>query len=346
MDEPKFPHQFQQEQKLLPLPVKEFKGEPPSYPPVVIEGLLRQTEILLMGGQAKKYKSWARADMLYCVGNGFKWLNFPTHQGMVIHLDLELLEADLRWRFDQIHQSYCQEGLKGTLENLRYVPLRGAPFIMSDLEAHAQQFSDPHYILASVDPIYRLLGGKSESDPAAVSDLLTRFLNLGSKTNSSIALLQHFTKGDQSQKESQDRFSGTSIWSRFPDSLLTFTDLQDRDCFSCEFTLRSFEPIEPFAVRWQFPRFRIDDALDPDNLKEPRGRPRKTSLDQFCAVLTTGETLPHSEFMRRAQKLLGISPRSFNRRLKEATAAKAIYFSKLDPEGYALHPDFIHLNGQ
>ena len=334
------------EQAPLPLGIRTAQQLQNTYPPVIIEGLFRQTEIILMGGQAKRWKSWARADMLYCIANGFKWLKFPCHQGLVIHFDLELLEADLRWRFEQIHQSYCQEGLKGSLDALRFVPLRGVQFNIANLEACIDELTQEHYTASSVDPIYRLLGSKNESDPGAVSELLTRFLTLGKTMQSGFALLQHFTKGDQSLKESQDRFSGTRVWNAFPDSLMTFTDLQEQNCFSCEFTLRSFQAIEPFAVRWEFPRFRIDDALDPDHIKTPKGRPPQTSLDEFCALLTTSETLSHKEFMTRATKILKISERSFNRRLKEACSSKAIYFSKLDPEGYALTPNYIQKNGQ
>lgn len=331
--------------KLLPLSVKEFSGEPPKYPPVVIEGLLRQKEMLLMGGQAKKWKSWARADMLYCIGNGFRWLKFPTHQGMVVHFDLELLEADLRWRFEQIHQSYSQEGFKGSLDNLRYVTLRGVPFIMSDLEAHAEQLKAPHYIMASVDPIYRLLGAKSESDPAAVCDLLTRFLNLGSTIDASIALLQHFTKGDQSQKESQDRFSGTGIWNRFPDSLITFTDLEDQNCCSCEFTLRSFQPIEPFAVRWQFPRFRIDEKLDPQNIKTKTvKRTPKFSVELICDVLNPDESISWTDWFKKCRKLFGIGETSFRYKVNYAKEHKFVFLNT--DNRYELTHQYIEKNGQ
>ena len=297
-----------------------------------------------MGGQAKRWKSWARADMLYCIGNGFKWLKFPTHQGMVIHFDLELLEADLRWRFEQIHTSYCQEGFKGTLDNLHFVPLRGVPFTMADLEGFAEELKKPHYVLASLDPIYRLLATQSESDQAAVSQLLNKFLNLGSTINAAIALLQHFAKGDASLKDAQDRFSGSGVWARYPDSLMTFTDLEKENCFSCEFILRSFEHIEPFAVRWDFPRFRVDEALDPTQLKTT-GRPKQSTAEQLCSILTLGEYISFADFSRRAQQVLKISSATFERRLREAKTANMVFLSKVE-NAYSLTPEYCKRNGQ
>jgi hypothetical protein len=283
--------------------------------------------------------------MLYCISNGFDWLGFATHQGMVIHFDLELLEADLRWRFEQIHNSYCAEGLKGSLENLHFVPLRGSAFGMNQLEACAEQLKNPHYSCASLDPIYRLLASKNESDPTAVAELLNKFLALGTSIRAAIALLQHFAKGDASVKEAQDRFSGSGVWARYPDALMTFTDLKPDNCFSCEFSVRSFEPIESFAVRWEFPRFRIDSELDPADLKAKGGRPKQSTAQQLAALLTSGEFLSYSDFSRRAQKLLNISVATFERRLREAKKENLVYQSVAENNAWALTSAYCQNNG-
>lgn len=316
----------------------------PTYPPTVIDGLLRQTEIILMGGQAKRWKSWARADLLYCIANGFKWLKFPCIQGLIVHFDFELLEADLRQRFELIQQSYEAEGLKGSLDNLRFVPLRGISFGLGDLESLPEQLCNQKLTVFSLDPVYRLLGGKSESDQAAVCEVLTKFLSLGHNLKVAVALLQHFAKGDASQKEAQDRYSGSGVWSRFPDTLMTFTDLEDENCFSCEFQCRSFEPVESFGVRWKFPRFRMDEELDPQKLKVRAGRPKESTAEQLCALLRADESLSYSDFLRRANEILHISEATFKRRLKQAKEARLIYLSPTD-NGYGLTPNYLQRNG-
>ena len=82
-----------------------FNQLPKLKPPIVIEGLLRQQEILLMGGQAKRWKSWARLDLLYCVSNGLPWFGFATVQARVLHVDLELFGASLSERLCAIRES-------------------------------------------------------------------------------------------------------------------------------------------------------------------------------------------------------------------------------------------------
>jgi hypothetical protein len=333
----------------LPLPIEHFDAKAPAYPPVLIDGLLRQQELFLMGGEAKHYKSWARIDMLYCIGNGFDWLGFKCHQGCVFHLDFECFKADVWHRFNQVHQSYCAAGFKGSLDNIHWSALREValdhPFGANDLAGLPEYLGVGTYTVFSLDPIYQLLGGKGESDPAAVFELLRRLLALGSSLKSAVAVVQHFAKGDQSLKKAQDRLSGSSVWARFPDALMTFTGLKEKDCFGCDITVRSFKPVESFAVRWEFPRFRVDQSLDPEDVKT-LGRPKETSLDQFCSLLTAGESVPHSDFERRAIKVLGISSATFSRRLREAKDKRLIYLSKVsDPEGYALSPAYFSSNG-
>src|ERR1700738_3783817 len=86
--------------------VQRIDELPAEMPPVVVEGLLRQLEIILIGGHSKSWKSWALLDLLFCVANGFPWLGLDTIQGDVIHFDLELLGPDIRRRFEAIRDSH------------------------------------------------------------------------------------------------------------------------------------------------------------------------------------------------------------------------------------------------
>jgi hypothetical protein len=324
--------------------ILSFSQLPLAKPPIVIERLLRQQELLLMGGQAKRWKSWARLDLLYCVANGMPWFGFQTVKGPVIHVDLELHGASLRERLELIRESY---GCQGEFNNIDLITARGKHFAQADIDMLAQ---DDYplargYSVFSLDPTYRLLGGKNENDAGVLTDLLNRFLALGLSLKASICLLQHFAKGDASQKESLDRFSGSGVWARFPDALMTFTDLETENCFSVEITLRDFPPVEPFAVRWEFPRFRIDADLDPERLKQPKiGRPKLSSAESLCALLHSDESISYSDLYRRASNLCQMKKSTFDRRLRDAKTQKLIYLSPINNE-YALTSEFLKHNG-
>src|ERR1700752_2299339 len=138
-----------------PIEVQDFNSLPDEMPPTVIDGLVRKNEILLVGGHSKSWKSWAMLDLLFCVANGLPWLIFQTVQGLVLHIDLELLGADVKRRFQAIQQSYG----KGSFENLRIVSLRGKAFGVGDLSNLATTLNSENWSLIFVDPTYRLHAG-------------------------------------------------------------------------------------------------------------------------------------------------------------------------------------------
>jgi hypothetical protein len=137
------------------------------------------------------------------------------------------------------------------------------------------------------------------------------------------------------------------VWARHPDALVTFTEHQEQDCFGVEFTLRSFAPRDPIAVRWKYPRFQIDTNLDPEKLKSAKtGRPKLNTAEQLAGLLSANESLSYCDFKRRAAKVCDIKPRTFDRRLKEAKNQKLVFLSTLTNE-YELTSSYLekHKNG-
>ena len=104
------------------------------------------------------------------------------------------------------------------------------------------------------------------------------------ETGAAIAFGAHFSKGNQSGKNAIDRVSGSGVFARDPDTLVSFTAHEEADCFTVETTLRNLPPSEPFVVRWEYPLFVRDDLLDPLNLKTV-GRPSKYTVDDAFGQL-------------------------------------------------------------
>ena len=66
--------------------------------------------------------------------------------------------------------------------------------------------------------------------------------------------------------------SGSGVFARDPDSIITMTAHEKDDCFSIEMTLRNLPPQDPFVVRRSHPLLLLENQLDPSKLKKPRGR--------------------------------------------------------------------------
>ena len=61
--------------------------------------------------------------------------------------------------------------------------------------------------------------------------------------------------------------SGSGVFARDADSIITLTEHQQKNCYVVEMTLRNLAPQPPFVVEWQFPVMveRLD--LSPADLK-------------------------------------------------------------------------------
>lgn len=190
------------------------------------------------------------------------------------------------------------------------------------------QIPSGKYNLIILDPIYKLLlllrgFVRNENDPGPIAAMLDEIETLAVRTGAAVAFGAHYSKGDQSQKESIDRISGSGVWARDPDSILNFTKHEESDCFTVEMTLRNHPPLEPFVVRWEYPVFVSEGTLDPMRLKKAgRKADESKSADKVLKLLT--RPMLASEW-ERAAKARGISRATFYRRVEELEEAVKVH---------------------
>jgi hypothetical protein len=301
-------------------------------PKEVIGGLLRVGQVALIGGHSKKWKSYAFRDMLFCAANGIPWLCFEPAKGVVLDIDFECEGWDLRRRYELLRECYGQ----GDFSNIKLAIMRGQAASIDRLSHLAELLSSQSIspTLIGVDPVYRLLGGKNENDAGVITEMMNKFLAIASNTGSALVSSHHFSKGDQSAKEAIDRFSGSGVWGRHPDALMTFTENAQQDCFTVNVVHRSFPPRQDFVVRWQYPRFLIEKDGDPEDLKvREKGRPKKNSAQDLCHLIAADDAVSYSHLWQLAQIAWKISQRTFDRRLKEAKDKGWIYRTPNDEYG-------------
>jgi hypothetical protein len=261
-----------------------FTTEDPPLPQQVIHGILHRGSKMLLGGNSKGRKTWALLDLAISVACGVDWWGFHTRKGSVCYLNFELQDQFFRWRAKMVCQMKNVQPEPGAFFawNLRGYA-KPMPQLVADLLGSLKQH---HFSLIIIDPIYKTLPAfrGSENDSAMITQLLNEVESIAVETGAAVLFCSHFSKGDQSEKESMDRVSGSGAWSRDPDSLLTMTAHEEQECYTVEGTLRNLSPIYPFVVKWEFPLFVREDELAPDRLKK-RG-PKGASPDKLLDVLS------------------------------------------------------------
>jgi len=252
------PYDDPAEAKPLPaiLDVAIFIQEKIEVPPELVAGILHQGSKLAFGGGSKTFKTWTLLDLALSVAAGEPWLSFKTKKGRVLFLNFEIQPAFFQQRIravaDAKHITLAQRMID--VWNLRG-QAAGYVHIFPRIIARVK---DGRYALIVLDPVYKIYGDVDENSAGAVAGLMNAIEALAVETGAAVAFGAHYSKGNQAGKESIDRISGSGVFARDPDSILSFTRHEEQDAFIVESTLRNSPLVAPFVARWLYPLMRRD----------------------------------------------------------------------------------------
>lgn len=280
---------------------------PPPYE--LVHNLIHASTKVALGGGSKSMKTWTQLLLAICVSHGIPFLGRTTKQGKVLVVNLEVPDWAIQ---DRLKHLAAALGVEFALGKLDIWNLRGFAADHNLLIPKITERVKEGYALVVIDPIYKIYGDLDENSAGDVALLLNSIERLAVDSGAAIVFAAHFSKGNQSAKESIDRISGSGVFARDPDTLLIFTRHEEADCFTVEPTLRNFPPIEPFVVRWDYPLMKLDETLDPLKLKKTGGRVKKFTIEHLAEVLgevpcstsaleelvTTKHKMSHSTFFR------------------------------------------------
>jgi hypothetical protein len=297
-----------------------FTSSPMPEPPQVINGVLHRGSKAVYGGPSKAFKTWTLLDMCLAVATGTDWFGFNTAPGPVLYMNFELQPFAVHKRLLVLAETRGCE----VPHNLHIWNLRGYSRPLSQLLPELlRQIKGEGYSLIIPDPIYKTLSGKNENDAGDIGTVCGEIESVAVQTGAAVAFGAHFAKGNASGKEHIDRVSGSGVWARDPDSIITATSHENEGCFSVEMTLRNFAPPKPFVIRWEYPQMRRDDTMNPSELRQPKGgRPSEYSLDSIVNLLS--EPMTPMAWLKTCQDEMDISKATFFRRIQEAHNARMI----------------------
>lgn len=236
----------------------ELVAEFPVLNKPVVHGLFRAGETINLIANPKIGKSWLGYHLALSIISGQEWLGFSTRQGKVLLIDNELHPQTIANRIPKVaaELGLFSDDYAGKLD---VWPLRGNLRPLYRLVEEFDGLGETYQVII-LDAKYRFSTGKSESDNAAETELYNLIDCLAAMTGAAIVLIHHASKGSQSEKRVTDVGSGAGAQSRAADCHIILREHEDEDVFVLDAAVRSFPPVEPLAICWEFPLWRVTGA--------------------------------------------------------------------------------------
>jgi hypothetical protein len=319
----------------------------------VIHGLLRQGETMNVIASSKTGKSWLVTDLALAVATGRPWLDaYPTERGNVLIIDNELHRETSAHRIPKVMEARGVR-LEEVGESVFVANVRGRLKDIVSLGTYFAEMQPGQYHLIILDAFYRFMPkDMDENDNGTMSQVYNYLDSYAAKIGCSFVLVHHSTKGNQSGKAITDVGAGAGSQSRATDTHLILRPHEEQDVVVLDAAVRSWPPIQPRCLRWTFPVWSLDDALDPADLRpeRPRRKPKPQPEAKRSEPAWDAERFTHAFVSQEPIKMLaimqaamdaGLSERKANRLLKQAEEDGLVHrwrFGANHPVQYATTP--------
>lgn len=197
--------------------------------PEVIKGVLRQAHKLLIASGSKAGKTFCLLQLAFALGHGYKWLNFECKKCKVLYINLEVDEPSFMMRFRNVNNAFMhRDGLSNEFihqdtENIKFLTLRGYNKPLSVMKNNLiRRACESGAEVIIIDPIYKITEG-DENSAGEMSKFCNMLDEIAQRTNCSLVYAHHYAKGAAGNKASIDRMSGSGVFGRDPDAILTLT---------------------------------------------------------------------------------------------------------------------------
>jgi RecA-family ATPase len=239
---------------------------PPQLADELIEGVLRTGHKMLISGASKTSKSFMLIELAYAIAEGMNWMGKRCKQGKVLYVNLEVDRASCINRISEVYKAFGMN-VGNHANNIDIWNLRGHATTMERLAPKLiRRCEKQGYIAVIIDPIYKVMNG-DENKAGDMAAFCNQFDAIANALNCSVIYCHHFSKGFQGGKKSIDRASGSGVFARDPDAILTVTELDVPESLveahgiplRIEYTLREFKPLEPTDIWNRYPIHYVDN---------------------------------------------------------------------------------------
>ena len=261
-------------------------------PAEIIKGVVHAGTKVVLASGSKVGKTWILIAWIIAVVTGTRIWKYMTEIGKGLLVNFEIRPEFMADRIEIIQK----HGNHLDLGNLHVWNLRGVTVDFEQLtEAIIERALKENYSLIVLDPIYKTMVGRSENSSSTVGILCKQIDRIIEATGAAVIFAHHYTKGNAAKKNQIDRMSGSGVFARDADSIITLTEHEQKNCYVVEMTLRNLAPQPPFVIEWKYPVMveRLDlspaDFKSDETTEDDEYEPLVCLLDD--SPLTTGEWL-------------------------------------------------------
>lgn len=292
--------------------------------PEIVQGFLREQEIMNIIGAPKSGKSWFAMQLALSVVAGVPWLGkWRCATGRVLYVDNELHDETLACRFRDVADAMGISHAEIAM-NLVTLPLRGELVDVKALESVlAGDVIPGDYDLMVLDAWYRFLPeAVDENSNSGVTRLYSHLQQLAKRFRSAIVIVHHTSKGPQKDRAITDRGAGAGSQSRSADTHLTFLPHTEAGVFTIEAVVRSMPNPSPFAVRREHPLMICADDIPalPARIRVKEPKPTMTHQEFAQRFASGADGTKRAEIIHAARDA-GMTHREVTAALKDALAA-------------------------
>lgn len=302
----------------------------------VINGIIRRAEIANIIAAAKAGKSWLAYYIGLCIITGGRLFDaFDCSAGRVLLIDNELHPPTIAHRIPKVAEKM---GIRKRDYANRFdvLSLRGRGVSFHELRAYVDRIAAGYYKAIIADAWYRFIpAGTSENDNAGVMALYNLLDAYAESTDAAWIVIHHASKGQQGEKAVTDVGAGAGAQSRAADTHIVLRPHQDDECVVLDAALRSFPPVTPIVLRWDFPIWRRDLLLNPDSLKgkKSRGEERQDEKDKEGLALIRKALADGPLTTRKVRSATGLGAPRAERLLDMLTASSEVTVTEVTGRG-------------
>ena len=188
----------------------------PELAPELIHGILRRGHKMLVAAGSKTGKTFAMMELSAAIAEGLPWLGFRCERGRVLYINLELDRASCLRRFRDVYAALGVD--PAHVGDIDVWNLRGKSMPMDRLvPSLVRRALKTRPAAIILDPVYKVNMGDENS-----AEQVARFCNqldmVAEQVGASIVYVHHHSKGQQGQKASIDRASGSGVFARDADA--------------------------------------------------------------------------------------------------------------------------------